>query len=44
MPCFGSLGGGALRLIATQPGIPQLSALYRFRDPAEATATPAPRR
>jgi conjugative relaxase-like TrwC/TraI family protein len=32
-------GGGALRLVATQPGTPQLSQLYRFRDPAEGTAT-----
>jgi conjugative relaxase-like TrwC/TraI family protein len=31
--------GGALRLIATQPGTPQLTVLYRFRDPAEAAAT-----
>lgn len=31
--------GGALRLIAAQPGTPQLSVLYRFRDPAEAAAT-----
>jgi conjugative relaxase-like TrwC/TraI family protein len=31
--------GGALRLIAAQPGTPQLSMLYRFRDPAEADAT-----
>jgi conjugative relaxase-like TrwC/TraI family protein len=31
--------GGALRLIAAQPGTPELSVLYRFRDPAEATAT-----
>jgi hypothetical protein len=31
--------GGALRLIAAQPGTPQLSTLYRFRDPAEAAAT-----
>src|SRR6185437_1553033 len=28
--------GGALRLIASQPGTPELSVLYRFRDPAEA--------
>ena len=32
-------GGGALRLVASQPGTPQLSVLYRFRDPAEGTAT-----
>ena len=32
-------GGGALRLVASQPGTPQLSVLYRFRDPAEAAAT-----
>ena len=32
-------GGGALRLIASQPGTPQLTDLYRFRDPAEARAT-----
>jgi ATP-dependent exoDNAse (exonuclease V) alpha subunit len=31
--------GGALRLIATQPGTPQLTVLHRFRDPAEAAAT-----
>jgi len=31
--------GGALRLIAAQPGTPELSVLYRFRDPAEACAT-----
>jgi len=31
--------GGALRLIAAQPGTPQLTRLYRFRDPAEAAAT-----
>jgi conjugative relaxase-like TrwC/TraI family protein len=31
--------GGALRLIAAQPGTPQLSVLYRFRDPHEAAAT-----
>jgi hypothetical protein len=31
--------GGALRLIASQPGTPELSVLYRFRDPAEAAAT-----
>jgi ATP-dependent exoDNAse (exonuclease V) alpha subunit len=31
--------GGALRLIAAQPGTPQLTMLYRFRDPAEAAAT-----
>jgi ATP-dependent exoDNAse (exonuclease V) alpha subunit len=37
--------GGALRLVAAQPGTPHLSVLYRFRDPAEAGATPpAPRR
>ena len=32
-------GGGALRLVATAPGTPQLTTLYRFRDPAEAAAT-----
>jgi hypothetical protein len=32
-------GGGALRLVATQPGTPHLTELYRFRDPAEAAAT-----
>ena len=32
-------GGGALRLVAGQPGTPQLTELYRFRDPAEGTAT-----
>jgi conjugative relaxase-like TrwC/TraI family protein len=32
-------GGGALRLVAAQPGTPQLSSLYRFRDPDEAAAT-----
>jgi len=31
--------GGALRLVAAQPGTPHLSVLYRFLDPAEATAT-----
>jgi hypothetical protein len=31
--------GGALRLIASQPGTPELTVLYRFRDPAEAAAT-----
>jgi len=31
--------GGALRLIAAQPGTSQLTRLYRFRDPAEAAAT-----
>lgn len=31
--------GGALRLIAAQPGTPELSTLHRFRDPAEAEAT-----
>jgi conjugative relaxase-like TrwC/TraI family protein len=31
--------GGALRLIAAQPGTPQLTRLYRFRNPAEAAAT-----
>src|SRR5205807_7408233 len=31
--------GGALRLIAAQPGTPHLTMLYRFRDPAEAAAT-----
>ena len=25
--------GGALRLVAAQPGTPQLSVLHRFRDP-----------
>jgi conjugative relaxase-like TrwC/TraI family protein len=35
--------GGALRLIAAQPGTPELSVLYRFRDPAEARATLAVR-
>jgi conjugative relaxase-like TrwC/TraI family protein len=32
-------GGGALRLVASQPGTPELTELYRFRDPAEARAT-----
>jgi conjugative relaxase-like TrwC/TraI family protein len=32
-------GGGALRLIATAPGTPVLSTLYRFQDPGEAAAT-----
>ncbi len=32
-------GGGALRLVASQPGAPHLSVLYRFRDPAEAIVT-----
>jgi conjugative relaxase-like TrwC/TraI family protein len=32
-------GGGALRLIATQPGTPYLTTLYRFRNPDEAAAT-----
>ena len=32
-------GGGALRLVAAAPGTPQLTTLYRFRDPAEAAAT-----
>ncbi len=32
-------GGGALRLVASQPGTPELSVLYRFHDPAEAAAT-----
>jgi len=32
-------GGGALRLVSSQPGTPQLTDLYRFRDPAEARAT-----
>jgi hypothetical protein len=32
-------GGGALRLVAAQPGTPQLTRLYQFRDPAEGTAT-----
>ncbi len=31
--------GGALRLVAAQPGTPVLSVLHRFRDPAEAAAT-----
>jgi hypothetical protein len=31
--------GGALRLIAAQPGTPRLTTLYRFRDPDEAAAT-----
>jgi hypothetical protein len=31
--------GGALRLITTQPGTPQLTVLHRFRDPAEGAAT-----
>jgi hypothetical protein len=31
--------GGALRLIATQPGTPHLTVLHRFRDPGEAAAT-----
>jgi hypothetical protein len=31
--------GGALRLIASQPGTRELSVLYRFRDPAEAAVT-----
>jgi conjugative relaxase-like TrwC/TraI family protein len=31
--------GGALRLVAAEPGTPQLSVLYRFRDPGEAAAT-----
>jgi conjugative relaxase-like TrwC/TraI family protein len=31
--------GGALRLIAAQPGTPCLLVLHRFRDPAEAAAT-----
>jgi ATP-dependent exoDNAse (exonuclease V) alpha subunit len=31
--------GGALRLIASQPGAPELTVLHRFRDPAEAAAT-----
>ncbi|HEX3961585.1 MAG TPA: AAA family ATPase [Trebonia sp.] len=31
--------GGALQLIATQPGIPCLTMLHRLRDPAEAAAT-----
>jgi conjugative relaxase-like TrwC/TraI family protein len=31
--------GGALRLIATQPGTPQLTTVHRFRDRAEAAAT-----
>ena len=32
-------GGGALRLVAAQPGTPVLTTLYRFRDPEEAAAT-----
>jgi conjugative relaxase-like TrwC/TraI family protein len=32
-------GGGALRLVAAQPGTPVLSTLYRFLDPGEADAT-----
>jgi conjugative relaxase-like TrwC/TraI family protein len=32
-------GGGALRLVAAQPGTPTLTILYRFHDPAEAAAT-----
>ena len=31
--------GGALRLVAAEPGTPELTTLYRFRDPAEAKAT-----
>jgi conjugative relaxase-like TrwC/TraI family protein len=31
--------GGALRLVAAEPGDPELTTLYRFRDPAEAAAT-----
>jgi hypothetical protein len=31
--------GGALRLVASQPGTPELTVLHRFRDPAEAAAT-----
>jgi conjugative relaxase-like TrwC/TraI family protein len=31
--------GGALRLVAAQPGTPLLTTLYRFRDAAEAAAT-----
>jgi hypothetical protein len=31
--------GGALRLVATQPGTPELTVLHRFRDPDEADAT-----
>ncbi len=31
--------GGALRLIASQPGTPELTVLYRFRDPGEAATT-----
>jgi hypothetical protein len=31
--------GGALRLVAAQPGTPQLTVLHRFRDPAEAAVT-----
>jgi conjugative relaxase-like TrwC/TraI family protein len=31
--------GGALRLVASQPGTPHLSVLHRFLDPAEAAAT-----
>jgi hypothetical protein len=32
-------GGGALRLVASAPGTPVLTTLYRFRDPGEAAAT-----
>jgi conjugative relaxase-like TrwC/TraI family protein len=32
-------GGGALRLVAAAPSTPQLTTLYRFRDPEEAAAT-----
>ena len=31
--------GGALRLVAAEPSTPELTTLYRFRDPAEAAAT-----
>jgi conjugative relaxase-like TrwC/TraI family protein len=31
--------GGALRLIAAQPGTPELTVLHRFRDPEEGEAT-----
>jgi conjugative relaxase-like TrwC/TraI family protein len=32
-------GGGALRLVAAQPGTPLLTTLYRFRDSSEGAAT-----
>jgi hypothetical protein len=31
--------GGALRLIASDPGTPELTVLHRFRNPEEADAT-----